>query len=649
MFVINKLREDPVIDFAALELKKYLRMMMYDCGDIKIFYDPETKTGFRLGLLEDFGLPFEGKDAFWDDVVHIDTDEQGGILAGSNPRSVLFAVYRYLKLNGCRFFAPGPDGEYIPQKDIAAQSYHKLADNRIRGFTIEGRPSIHNVLDYIDYHGKCELNRFNPSSPFVYMGRYYTHDQLQNSREPEPITNETAKQWMRQIECECAQRGQILGMGGHDEIAYVYGMDPKDRELYKKGVLKPTEEMKANMAMLDGKRDLYRNDPFFTNFCMSRPELRQIYIEKKLEFIRKNQHYETVGFSLADLPRNHCECEECQKLYPTDFQVMMLNDLDEMLTAEGIKTKLNFSSYVDQQFAPKQEKLKNHSRFIMSFPPISRSYTSSITEDSVYPEVVPYVRNKWKSPSSIEELLAYFKHWKKTQNLQSPTFVFEYHFWVHQYRDPGTIAMCRRLYEDIRSLPLMDMSGYVEDGSNKSFFPNGLQSYVYNQTLMNRDVKFEDLVEDYFSIAYGEDWEQVYKYLQKISELFDHKYMCGEKPTSGTHSIYYDPSRVAKFDEVIELAKQMETYAHDHRVQPLRIQSVHWQLLEHHARWCMVVADVMKVKCCGHDEESLVRWRELIDDFGKYDYELDRYFDMSLASYSYSQILRKVKPAADFA
>ena len=648
MFVINKLREDPVVDFAALELKKYLRMMMLDCGDIQISYAPQAKDGFCLGLLEDFDLPFEGEDAFWDDVVHIDTDEKGGILAGSNVRSILFAVYRYLKLNGCRFLAPGADGEYIPQKDITPQKYHRLADNQSRGYTIEGRPSIQNVLDYIDYHAKCELNRFNPSSPFVYIGRYYAHDQLEASREPEPITNDTAKQWLRQIECECAQRGQILGMGGHDEIAYVYGMEPKDRELYKKGLLKPTEEMKANMAMLDGKRDLYRNDPFFTNFCMSRGDLREIFIEKKMETIRKNQHYKAVGVSLADLPRNHCECEECQKLHPTDFQVMMLNELDARMTAEGIDTKLVFSTYVDQQFAPKQEKLKNHDRFIMSFPPISRSYTSSITEDSVYPELVPYVRNKWKSPTSIEELLAYYKYWRKSQNLNCPSAAFEYHFWVHQYRDPGMVQMSRRLYEDIRSLPLMEMSGYVEDGSNKSFFPNGLQSYVYSQTLTNRDVAFEDLVEDYFSTAYGEDWKQVYAYLQKISELFDHKYMCGEKPTSGTRSIYYDPSRVANFDAVIDIAKQMEVYAHEHRVQPLRIRSVHWQLLEHHARWCMIVADVMKVKCCGDDEESMARWKELIGEFGKYDFELDRYFDMSLASHSFNQILKKVKPAADF-
>ena len=55
MLTINKLHSDSAIDYAAEELKKYLRMMMPECGDIKIFYNPEAKDGFRLGLLEDFG------------------------------------------------------------------------------------------------------------------------------------------------------------------------------------------------------------------------------------------------------------------------------------------------------------------------------------------------------------------------------------------------------------------------------------------------------------------------------------------------------------------------------------------------------------------------------------------------------------------
>ena len=79
MFQIKKMRADHVVDFAAEELKKYLRMMMPECGEIDILYAPEATDGFRLGLLSDFNLPSEAEDPVLDDVIHVDTDCSGGI------------------------------------------------------------------------------------------------------------------------------------------------------------------------------------------------------------------------------------------------------------------------------------------------------------------------------------------------------------------------------------------------------------------------------------------------------------------------------------------------------------------------------------------------------------------------------------------
>ena len=81
MYTIRKITSNPVVDFAAEELKKYLRMMMPRCGEITIAYEPEAKDGFRLGLMEDFGLDVsEAEDLFLDDIVHIDTTTEGASL-----------------------------------------------------------------------------------------------------------------------------------------------------------------------------------------------------------------------------------------------------------------------------------------------------------------------------------------------------------------------------------------------------------------------------------------------------------------------------------------------------------------------------------------------------------------------------------------
>ena len=50
MYQIKKMRSHHVIDFAAEELKKYLRMMMPEAGDVEILYETNAKDGFRLGF-----------------------------------------------------------------------------------------------------------------------------------------------------------------------------------------------------------------------------------------------------------------------------------------------------------------------------------------------------------------------------------------------------------------------------------------------------------------------------------------------------------------------------------------------------------------------------------------------------------------------
>ena len=58
------------IDYAAEELKKYLRMMMPECSEIDICYDPKASEGFRLGLMQDFGLDVsDAEDPVLDDIL----------------------------------------------------------------------------------------------------------------------------------------------------------------------------------------------------------------------------------------------------------------------------------------------------------------------------------------------------------------------------------------------------------------------------------------------------------------------------------------------------------------------------------------------------------------------------------------------------
>ena len=640
MFKIYKLSMSEPVDFAAAELKKYLRMMMPECGAIEIHYDPKAADGFRLGLLEDFGIASEAEDPEVDDIVHVETTAEGGIIAGSNPRSVLFAVYRLLKENGCRFLFPGKDGEYIPQKDIEPVSYHKMADHRERAHTTEGDPSLEMVLDYIDFQTKNEMNTYGLYQVYDYHHRYYEHRYNEKNRTPEPVSYELVQQWDALCQAELTKRGIRIATGGHGWVEPTVGFDLATCDQYALGKKPVPEEILQNLAMLGGQRKLNRYAGY-TNFCMSRPDLRKKYAKIVADYCEKRPELSVVGTSLADNSHNQCECEECQKKRPSDYYVMVLNEVDEELTRRGIKTKIEFSSYVDWQFAPLTEKIKNPDRFTLKYCPISRDYSSTQDPEAELPEPIPYVRNKWEVPKTNEQAFALFHEWQK--QFPGDCKVYEYHFWLHQFRDMGGIQFARRLYEDVRTWKPLGFNGGIQDGSNRSFFPNGFCQHIYFATLWDRELDFEAEAEDYFSHIYGKDWKIAKTYLEKISAAFDHAYMCGNKSADERKGAYYNPGHVADLEQVKELTAQMREILKTHMAMPTRPQTVCWRLLLRHTELCDRMAEIMIEKCYGRTAHAMEMLNQLFNDFGKYDYEMERYFDFALWCGSIYNVVR-VKP-----
>lgn len=466
--------------------------MMPECGEIDIFYEPKATDGFHLGLMEDFGLPSEAEDPVLDDMIHVDTTATGGILAGSNPRSVLFAVYRFLWENGCRWLHPGVDGDYVP---------------------------------------------------------------------------------------------------------------------------------------------------IYTNVCMSNPQIRAAIVREIADYAQTHHNIDYLHVWLSDGSKNHCECDECQKMRPSDWYMVMMNELDEELTKRALDSRIVFISYVDTMFGPEQVTIRNPQRFSLLYAPISRSYTASITEDSVIPEPLPYVRNAWKTPASAEESFAQLKHWRNTW--KGPAFSYEYHFWRHQFLDPGGITFARRVYEDVRSLKVMELDGYVEDGSQRSGFPNAFPVYIYAETLMNRECDFDAVLEDYFSHIYGKDWQTAYMLLKGISDAFDFAYMEGERSKDKRISDFYDPDRVEQLSRIRELAARERAAANKHLNMPTRPQTVSWRLLLRHADFCQQLAQILLAKAVGHNYKAVELAKDFFCSFGKYEIEMERYYDHCLACRSVEHIIRR--------
>ena len=630
MYHIYKLRANHVIDFAAEELKKYLRMMMPDCDDIDISYKPDARDGFRLGLMQDFDLCFsEIRDAFLDDVVHIDTDESGGILVGSNPRSVLFAVYRYLKENGCRWLYPGLDGEYIPVKNIAPIKYHHMADYRFRGQCNEGAEYQQCMLETIDFYAKLELNTYmiEFGIPFYYYDCYYSHLHNTKNRSSESVTPEQVLQWKRQCEVEISKRGLQFHDMGHGWTAEPFGLSSMNQ--WRPEVTEVSKEIEPYLAMVDGKRGLHGGVALNTNLCMSNPTVRTTFANSVANYAEKHQNASYIHVWLADGSRNHCECRECKKLRPSDYYVMIMNEIDEILTRKNLNnSRIVFLAYEDTLFAPKQEKIKNPERFALLYAPIQRSYTKSVCRENIV-EPPEYKRNQWSTPKSAEENAAFLIDWQRSWN--GTSFCYEYHYWKHLFYDPGNMYISRRIYEDILKLSDIGLEGIVEDGTQRAFFPNGFAMYVYAETLLKKNCDYEKVKEDYFSHAYGNDWHKVEKCLSKISELFDFGFMEGEKSQDLKTSKYYFPEHVADLERIAEVVKEERKLSRDNVACPSRVQTVSYRLLDYHAQYCEGLAKIMLQKAIGNEDKASELLDDFIHSFGVHEVYIERYYDHYLA------------------
>ncbi len=636
LYKICKVNDSPVVDFAAEELKKYMRMMMPACGEIAIVRDLAATEGFRLGLMSDFGIDTsEAEDTELDDIIHIDTENDGGIIAGSNPRSVLLAVYRYLQENGCRWLFPGTDGEYIPIRNVGPTKYHKMADCRHRGQCNEGAEFQPNMMESIDFTPKIGLNVFmleftNPD----YYSKYYNHTYNPN-REKEPVTYEQRMQWKRQCEAEIAKRGLQFHDMGHGWTCEPFGIEAK------KGAAVP-EGVTQYLALCEGKRGIFRDmHPYNTNLCMSNPEARRIVTDSIVEYSAEHTNVDYLHVWLADFWNNHCECDECKKKTPSDWYVILLNEIDEALTEAGLSTRIVFICYVDTSWPPLTEAIKNPRRFSLLVAPISRDYSVSAKDDVsdvVYPE---YKRNANELFPDVNQYIKVGNDWQNICRVRA--FLYEYHFYVNQYRDPGTLSIARVIYDDIVNYKKNGLNGIVNDCTQRAFFPNGFAFYLYGQTQFDTSLSFDYLLEDYFSHAYGDDWREVVEIFKKIGKAMPHKYFTGNMSADVEINKAYNPSLADGFRSVRQIVEDAKPFLDAHKNMPTRASTVAYKLLRYYMEYCLGISRCFALKCMGAGVEAKEAFFEFLADFGKHEAEIETYFDHYLMGYTFDLIMKKLE------
>ena len=626
MLSINKISISSPIDYAAEELKKYLRMMMPEGGDVKITYNPAATDGFRLGLMSDFGLDMsdvENPDV--DDVIYIETDLSGGIIAGANPRAVLIAVYEYLRRCGCEWLMPGVDGEYIPMKNIVPVSCRHKPTVRHRGNCIEGAVSQQIMLDFIEFMPKLGLNCFMVQfmNPVEFYSRHYDHWRNTERRPVESITKETSLQWTRSLECEMDKRGIMLHSCGHGWTNEPFGIDSSRAWNGTDDDVIPKENLEC-IAFVEGKRGFYHRRPANTQFCMSNERARRMFVNYVADYCANHSNTDYLHLWLADDKNNHCECDACAKRTTQDWYMILLNELDAELTLRKLTNRIVYIVYEDLSWAPMTEKLNNPERFIMMIAPINRDYTKSMGEPDPSLKLRPYVKNKLIMPGSLREFMLYVDEWKKIW--KGDIFAFEYHFWKHHQFDLSGLQIAKRLYEDTAAYLAEGMQGIMQCGSQRGFFPNGYAFYVHARAQFDISVPLESLEEKYYSVAYGEDWKLFRDTLEKLSDAVPYEYMSLDH-AKAREGAYYNPDMKPRIDSLSAIADELLSIVKEHYNSSDRVKTVSVRLLEKYCEYIKLLSVALGYKAIGKNEEARAAYEDIRNLLGENEIYTEKYDD----------------------
>ncbi len=628
MFYINKITSNSTVDYAADELKKYLRMMMPNGGDVKISYVPKATDGFRLGLMQDFGLDVsDAADTVLDDIIYIDTDENGGIIAGDNPRSVLLAVYEYLRQNGCRWLFPGVDGEYVPMKSVTAVKYRHKPSCRYRGPCIEGACSQEMLLETIDFVPKVGMNVFMMQFlvPTVFYDRYYNH--IHNStRKPETLSQTTMLQWKTMCEAEMSKRGIEFHDVGHGWTVAPFGVNTAAGWDKIDDSTVP-DDGRQYLAKFNGVRKLYEDVALNTQFCMSSPEARKKVAEYIADYAEIHSNVDYIHVWLGDNYNNHCECEECAKKSVSDWYVMLLNEIDKALAAKKLSTRIVFIVYTETTWAPLAERIDNPDRFTLMLAPITRSYTRTLTDKKC--ELPTFVRNKAQLPADLDEYMTHYKEWRKIW--KGSALCYEYHFWKHQIFDPSGLLLAKRVFEDIEAYKSNGVDGLIACGSQRSYFPTGFAYYVFARKQYDISLSFEDILNEYFSAAFGEDYKQFINYLYEVADIFGDKYLEGEESADVSVDVYYNPERAKKLRRATEVVAKGRELIKAYPFFEERVRTKSVRLLEEHADYFELLAKAFEYKANGDKEKIKAAYDALEAHLNSREVYIEKYFEHYIA------------------
>ena len=626
-------KERETVCFAVSELRKYLSM----CTDEPVIAgETELKEEGTLIL----GVNLSGdinpvKDLRYDDSILIDVKGKCGIITGVNARSVLIAAYRYLRELGYVFVRPGKNGEKLPEKFEVKDVYVKeTPDFRYRMICIEGSVTYESVVDMIDWIPKVGMSGYYTQFfiPYIFFKRWYAHKgyEFENPLlKGDTLTPDDVASMVKLYEKEIAKRDLIYQKVGHgwtcDPFGMTsYGWEPVDPATIPKGIEK-------YLALVDGKREIpttgnYAYVPMVVQLCYGNPEVRKILVDHFIDYCKKNPHIDIVTFGWGDSANEQCECELCRDTLPSDFAVLMINEICRGLKEAGLPTRIRTGMYGDTFWKPEKYVYEDIDRILFSLAPAARSYSRPFPKNSDY-KLPPFVRNKNDINQTTEDVVACFFDWRTVAT--GDAGIFDYYYMWDCYMDLGCTDRTRVIMEDIKTYDALGVSGLTSCQGQRVFCPTSLGMNVMARTLWNKESDFDEVRDGVLRDEYGKDFALVRDYLQDLSTYGLPEVVRIEKPFEEANIPSYEKgiARINDFMPVIEAHLGCEN----------NVEALSWSMLKFHSELSKLLLEAFIKISRGAEPEEV--WPPIEDYVNRNEWEYREYFDAFEFKYSYQRLV----------
>ena len=273
--------------FAAFELQRFLyRMTGHFPGLAGRDY---VATGRRMMIgtaaSKDAVQPLEGlaSEAY---VLH--RGEAASSLVGNSGVGTLYAVYEFLKLQGCRWVMPGDLGEVVPRRSVLEPVVTRVFN-----------PDYHLVRSVF-----TGFQQFFPQGGWIYINSDELCDWALRNRFNSVWTGGKTLEWG-------ADRGHgWVQNSGHSWNAVIA---PHGKYFEKHPEWYP---------LVRGRR-MPRSDVSIrlpNQLCVSSQSLRDHTVKQIVQFFRDNPRSRMFPMNPMDGPNYNCECDSCRALDPPGFE-----------------------------------------------------------------------------------------------------------------------------------------------------------------------------------------------------------------------------------------------------------------------------------------------------------------------------------------